>query len=64
MRSKTNILFRDTGFILEGFPRTQQEATFMTDTGRSGVVIYSTLSLDINILAEWSTTELKAKDIL
>ena len=25
--------FRETGFILEGFPRTPQEATFMTDTG-------------------------------
>ena len=24
---------RDTGFILEGFPRTPQEATFMTDSG-------------------------------
>ena len=24
---------RDTGFILEGFPRTPQEATFMTESG-------------------------------
>ena len=26
-------LFRETGFVLEGFPRTPQEATFMTESG-------------------------------